>query len=292
LDYHPSSIARSLKTKKTNAVGTIISDITNPYLGSIAKAVQDKLIEKKYSLMVCNSDEAPERELMWLRLLLDRQMDGLILLPTGGNRALLLSLAKSGPTMVLIDRQLDGLEADCVLMDNEGGAYAAVSHLLALGHRRIGLLSLPFGLTPGHERLQGYERALKEAGLPVSKALIREGSFTAEEGFELAGQLLDMDPPPTALFAASNRLAQGVLQQVKTRGLTMPDDLALCVFDDVDYYEWYRPSISAVEVNGPELGEKAVSFIIDRLSGSYTGEPRLARIPYQLHLRESTEGVQ
>ena len=290
LGYNPSAIARSLKTKKTNAVGIIISDMVNPYLGAIAQAAQDQLLEQDYSLSVCNSNESQERELVWLRMLMHHRVDGLILLPTGGNLRLLASLAETGPMLVLIDREIPELQTDTVLMDNEGGVYAAVRHLINLGHRRIALLNLPRDLTPGRERLAGYTRALTEAGLSVSSELIREGPFSAEHASELVGDLLDTHPAPTAIFACSNRLARGVLQQVKIRRLVMPDDLALFVFDEVDYYAWLTPSVSAVEVSGAELGQRAVSLMIERLSGSYTGPPRLARIPYRLHPRESSDG--
>jgi len=290
LGYNPSAIARSLKTKKTNAVGIIISDMVNPYLGSIAQAAQDKLLEQGYSLTVCDSNESPERELVWLNMLRHRRMDGLILLPTGGNLHLLANMVETEPTLVLIDRELPELRVDTVLMDNEGGAYAAVRHLIGLGHRRIGLLGLPRDLTPGRERLAGYTRALAEAGLAVNPELIREGTFSAEHAAELVGDLLDQQLAPTAILACSNRLARGVLQQVKTRRLAMPEDLALFVFDEVDYYAWITPSISSVEVSGTDLGQQAVSYMIERLGGAYAGPARLARIPYRLHPRESSDG--
>jgi LacI family transcriptional regulator len=291
LGYNPSAIARSLKTQKTNSVGIIISDLANPYLVSIAQTAQDALLKRGYSLTACNSNELPERELAWLHMLRHRRVDGLILLPTGSNLHLLSSMMASGLRLVLIDRQVPELLADTVLLDNEGGAYAAVRHLIGLGHQRIALLGLPHSLTPGSERLAGYARALAEAGLPVAPELIREGTFSAEHASELVGDLLDTRPAPTAILACSNRLARGVLQQCKQRRLSMPDDLALFVFDEVDYYAWVTPSVSSIEVSGIEVGQRAVSYVISRLDGSYSGPPRLARIPYRLHPRESTDAV-
>jgi len=199
-------------------------------------------------------------------------------------------MVDSGQQLVLIDRQIEGLDADCVLFDNESGAYDAVSHLITLGHSRIGLLNLPSSLTPGRGRLRGYERALQDAGLRVAPELIREGSFKAEESYIVAGELLDVHPSPTALFVASNRLARGVLRQVKARKLRMPDDLALCVFDDVGFYEYITPSITAVSYDTREFSEKAVQFLVDRITGSYMGESRTALIPCRLQVRESTVG--
>jgi DNA-binding LacI/PurR family transcriptional regulator len=290
LDYTPSTIARSLKTQKTYAIGLIISDVLNPFLAFVAKSAEDLLLARHYSLTVCNSGESAERERVWLQKLRERRVDGLILLPTGGNRSLLLTMLKAGQKLTLIDRRVEGVSADCVLIDNEGGAYEMIQHLLDLGHTRIALLNLPHNLAPGQGCLRGYRRALRDAGIPFSAQLVREDSFTAENSYALSGELLDLDPAPTALFAASNRLAEGVLRQVKARGLRLPDDLALGVFDDVPYYGFFEPSITAVAVDGRALADKAVQFVIDRIDGEYAGEPRTVHIACCLQVRESTSG--
>jgi LacI family transcriptional regulator len=225
-------------------------------------------------------------------MLRERRMDGIILLPTGANRPMLFSLVQANLPLVLIDRQIEGLLADAVLFDNEGGAYEAVKHLIALGHTRIGLLNLPAALSPGGGRMRGYERALHDAGLPVFPQLIREGSFKAQEGSDLAGELLDASPKPTALFVSSNRLAQGVLDQIKKRQLQMPGDLALCTFDEAAYYSFFSPSITAVSANPQEFGFSAVQFLIERINGTYKGDPRTYLVPCHIQIRESTAGVQ
>ncbi len=293
LGYSPHAIARSLKTQRTESAGIIIADMLNPYLASVAQAAHDELLQQGYSLLVANSSESPARELMWLKFMRSRRVDGLILEPTGDNLPFLKRLAGPGhpPQLVLIDRAIPELEADTVLLDNVGGARAAVRHLIDLGHRRIALLGLPHEMSPGGERLEGYKLALRAAGLPIDAALIFEGTFVADEASEMVSRLLNVRPAPTAVFASSNRLARGVLQQIKVRRLRMPDDIALAVFDDVDYFEWMTPSITAVEVSGVALGQQAVDYLHDRLTGAYGGPPRLLRIPYRLHVRESTLGM-
>ncbi len=291
LSYHPNAIARSLKTKKTFTTGIIVSDILNPTLASIEKSVEDFFLQNNYSLTICNSDESPEREKMWLDMLRDRRVDGIILLPTGANRSFLFATVEAGFPLVLLDRQIEGLRADAVLFDNDTGAYQAVNHLLSLGHTHIGLLNLPASLTPGQGRLRGYERALTDHGLPIYRQLIKDGSFKAQEGPILAAELLDARPRPTAMLVSSNRLAQGVLEQVKARGLRVPEDLALVVFDDVPYFSFISPSITAVSADAKEFGSKAVEYLIERINGSYTGPPRTYLVPCQLNIRESTQGI-
>jgi LacI family transcriptional regulator len=291
LGYHPNSIARSLKTRKTYTVGIIVSDILNPTLASIEKSIEDLFLQQNYSLTICNSDESPEREKMWLDMLRERRVDGIILLPTGLNRPQLFKTVEEGIPIVLLDRQIEGLPADSILFDNEHGAYEAVRHLISLGHTRIALLNLPASLTPGQGRLRGFQRALLDSGLPVYPQLVKEGSFKAQDGAELAASLLDVTPHPTALLISSNRLAQGVFEQIKARGLKVPDDLALCVFDDVAYFSFISPSITAVSADARDFGMKAVGFLIERINGSYIGPPRIYHVPCQLNIRESTSGV-
>ena len=291
LGYQPNAIARSLVTKKTNTIGFIIPDILNPVHAAIAKSFEDALRTADYSLILGNSDETPEVELTYLRVLLSKEVDGIALNPTGENRRFLFSLTESGKHLVLLDRQLEGLNVDCVLFDNVVGTRQAVHHLIELGHSRIGLINLSRHLTPGRERLEGYERALLEAGIKVEPALIVEGDFKAQKGEDLIKELLQVHPPPTALFVSSNRLMRGVLRVIKQRQLRMPEDIAVAAFDDVGYYEDRTPSITAVSTSVAEFGYEAARLLIERLSGKYSGEPRTLRVPCELKIRESTVSV-
>jgi LacI family transcriptional regulator len=291
LGYRPSAIARSLVTKKTNTIGFILPDILNPIHAAIAKAFEDALRAAGYSLIIGNSDETPDLERVYLNGFLSKELDGIALTPTGENRRLLFSMVESGKCLVLLDRQLEGLDVDCVLFDNMVGAYQAVRHLIERGHSRIGLINLSRTKTPGRERLEGYQRALLEAGIQIDQRLIMEGSFKAQEGEVLAESLLAVSPPPTALFVGSNRLMTGVLHIVKQRRLRVPEDLALATFDDVGSYANRTPSITAVSTSMAEFGSEAARLLIERVSGTYAGEPQVIRIHCELRVRESTAGI-
>ena len=291
LNYRPSAIARSLVTKKTNSIGFILPDILNPIHAAIAKAFEDALRSADYSLFIGNSDESPELEEAYLSDLLSKEVDGIALTPTGGNRSLLLSVIESTKPLVLLDRQLEGIDTDSILFGNVVGTRQAVRHLIELGHSRIGLINLSRSLTPGRERLEGYEQALLEAGIGIEDDLIVEGSFKAQRGGVLAASLLAISPPPTALFVSSNRLMYGVLSMVKERGLRVPQDLALAAFDDLGDYANRTPSITAVATSVADFGSEAARLLIERVTGAYTGEPRHVRIPCALQVRESTVGI-
>jgi len=291
LGYRPSAIARSLATRKTNSVGFVLPDILNPTHAAIAKAFEDALRSADYSLFIGNSDESPEVEREYLSELLSKEVDGIGLTPTGGHPDFLASLVDADTPLVLLDRQIDGVDADCVLFDNVDGTYRAVQHLIHLGHRRIGLINLSRSLTPGLERLRGYERALREAGIQYDPDLVLEGEFKAQRGGALAYRLQEPVHPPTALFVSSNRLMYGVLSMVKERGLKVPGDLALATFDDLGDYANRTPSITAVATSVADFGSQAARLLLDRISGEYGGEPRLVRIPAVLRVRESTVGL-
>jgi LacI family transcriptional regulator len=297
LDYRPNAIARSLVTKRTNTIGFILPDILNPVHAAIAKEFEDALWASGFNLILGNSDEEPEREHAYLRSLFSKGVDGVALTPTGQNRQLLHSIANPDRSFVLLDRRLEGLDVDCVLFDNVAGTYQAVRHLTELGHKRIGLINLTKNLTPGNERLQGYERALLEAGIPLDPALVREGDFKARavgtrvnEGEILLESLLALNPPPTAVFISNNRLLTGVLRVVSRLRLRVPEDIAIATFDDLPHYAERRPTITAVGTSVEEFGSTAARLLIERVNRLYTGPARVIRVPALLHIRESTAG--
>ena len=288
LGYQPNQIARSLTTKRTNTLGFLIPDILNPIHAAMAKSFEDALPDNEYGLLLANSDESPVVELEHLKVFISKQVDGIAMTPTGGNRRFLFSLVESGKPLVLLDRQLEGMETDCVLFDNVEGTYQAVRHLVELGHSRIALINLPQSLTPGRERAEGYGRALLKAGLTVDLALVREGRFKADSVATLLESLLQKDPPPTALMVASNRLLEGVLQYVKEHGIRIPDDLALCVFDDVSHFSYSNPTITAVAADVADFSRRAAQMLLERIAGEGPHGPRIIRILCTLRIREST----
>ncbi len=278
LDYVPSAAARSLKIKRTSTIGLMIPDILNPIFAALAKVVEDELLVAGHSMILCNSYEDPQRELVYLQMLWGKQVDGLLLISTSRNVAMLHRFEGARKPIVLIDRRVPDLEADCVLPDNDAGSYEAVRHLIAAGHTRIGLINLPVSLTPGAGRLAGYTRALAEAGLQLDPALMKEGPYPGNEGAAIFRAMMELRRPPTAVFISNNRLAHGALEAIKALGLRMPDDIALAVFDDPSSYAVMTPSITAVSIELERQASEATRLLKERLAGTYTGTPRLVTI--------------
>lgn len=289
LAYRPSDVARSLKTNKTLTVGLIVSDILNPFHSGVARGVEQVARAAGYTVLLCNSDENVEQELNHLHMMESKRVDGIILVPTGGNVDYLNKMIKKGWNVVQIDRRIPGIMADSVLMDNEQGAFDAVMHLIERGHRRIALMNIPGGLTPGLERRRGYEKALYSAGIPMDPDLVCESDFKSESGSNLAHHLFSLESPPDAIFVANNRLALDVVRLLRERCLNMPQDVALCVFDDVDYYAVWNPTITAVTYSIPDLSRKAFQLLLQRMQGEWdSSRHRHERIPCTLMIRESS----
>ena len=287
LDYHPNAVAQSLRTRKTHAIGAVVSDITNPFFATLVRGAEDAAIEAGYSLIVCNSDESPEKEDRYVRLLRRRQLDGLLISPVGdGSGKAVQELPQWKVPFVFIDRRAKGINADAVLSDNIGGAYQATKHLIERGHRRIGIILGIKGATTTEERLAGYQKALEEVGLPFSNELVTYGGYRVEGGRKMTEKLLSLPEPPTAIFSMNNLMTVGVLKVLAQRQIVIPHDMAVVSFDDLDLGELFQPPLTAVNQNPYEIGKIAMGILLSRFSGE--DEREEIRVPVELKIRGST----
>lgn len=266
LGYRPNLLARSLKIKATHCLGLVINDILNPFYSAVARGVEDCASPKGYAIMLCNTNEDPRRELEMLYMLRDKAVDGIILTPTGQNLAAVEELLTDGIAVIQIDRRLPELRASAVVVDNAGGAYQAARHLLSHGHRRIALVTYNFERMTLAEREHGFRQAMAEAALPVDDRDICRVSFYLEDLREQLSLLLAAPNPPTALLAANNRIAIGVLGVVKELCLRIPDDIAIVVFDDLELFELCSPGITAVAQPAYTMGQKATELLMSQLA--------------------------
>ncbi len=265
LDYTPNALARGMVKKRTHAVGVIVSDNANPFFAAVVRGVEDVLRRHGYAVILCNSDENPEKEDLYLRVLREKQVDGLLLAPSGQAGPQLRRWLRAGLPLVLVDRRLEGVRADAAVVDNVEGARTAVSHLISLGHRRIGIISGPARVFTGRERLAGYLAALEAAGLRPDPALIREGDFKQDSGYRLAREFLEMKRPPTALFVANNLMTVGAMLALKEAGVRIPQELAVVGFDDMDWAPILTPALTAVAQPAYALGTSAATLLMQRL---------------------------
>ena len=265
LGYVPNQIARSLRTRRTRTIGLLVGDVENSFYSVIAKRVEAEAKDAGYRVVLCNSDDDPKVEREYLKLLEEMRVDALIVTPTPKNRRHLADLMDKDIVVVQVDRRVDGLEADAVLVDNESGALVAVEHMIGAGHTRIGILTGDLDMPTASLRLAGYERALREHGITVPSSLIRSGSFHREHAIEDATALIRARPTPTAILAANNILAEATLIALNEQGLRVPRDVSLVAFDDVQWMSMVEPPITTVRQPVADMARSAAELTLRRL---------------------------
>lgn len=265
LNYQPNHAARSLRAGRSHVIGLIISDIQNPFFTSIVRGIEDVAHQHGYSLVLCNSDEDPEKEKLYINVMRSEEVAGVILASASEANPQVDDLITYNIPVVAIDRQVDGRTIDSVLAANIEGAHAAVVHLLELGHRCIGFIGLPLTHTPGKERYEGYQRALRDNQLPMSQSFVRIADAKQQGGYESTRDLLTQQPCVTALFVANNLMTLGALDAIRERSLRIPDDISIIGFDDMPWANLLQPPLTAIAQPTYELGQRAAELLLERL---------------------------
>jgi LacI family transcriptional regulator len=289
LDYYPNEIARSLKVKQTRMLGIVVPDITNPFFPEIIRGAEDVAFERGYFLVTANTDEQLIRERRVVAALRSYRADGILLACAPGNDvAHLRRTIEAGLPVVCLDRPVSGVDTDAVLLDNVRGSRECVQHLIERGHRRIGLIAGQLKTEIAHERLRGYEEALREADIKIDADLILEGDFREDSGYRLGKQLFRKRSSVTAVFACNGVMTLGVLKAMEEQGLRCPEDIAIATFDDLVLDRSFHPHLTAVVQPSYQIGGRAATILIDRIEGKMKGRSSVERIVPTLIVREST----
>jgi LacI family transcriptional regulator, galactose operon repressor len=267
LGYRPNAVARSLRTHQTRTLGLVISDVLNPFFTELARAVEDAARERGYSVIIGNADERAELQEHHVRTLLERRIDGLLVSPTDGGNEVIRDAAAAGTPMVFVDRWIRGLDVPVVHADGRAAVHDLVAHLYALGHRRLAIIGGPSETTTGDERVAAFRAALDAHGLPLPQEYTGQGDFQTESGRRETAAFLDLPEPPEVVFAADNLMALGSMDELRRRGLRVPDDIALAAFDDIPWFLHTDPPITAIAQPTGELGHRAVEALIGLVEG-------------------------
>jgi DNA-binding LacI/PurR family transcriptional regulator len=288
LGYVPSPTAQALKSGRRGAIGVVVPDVTNPYFAAVVKGLEQASRGFGYRMLLANSDESGELEADILADLSPR-VDGFILAPAHEQDLGPLALRDAGVPAVLIDRELsEGESFDVVLVDNEGGARCAASHLASLGHRRIAMINGPTDTTPGRGRRTGFLAGLAAADLDLDPVYDMAGDFREESGRQVTLQLLAMPSPPTAIFTANNLMTVGALKALRDMRVRVPEDISLIGFDDLSLGSLLHPPLTCIERPDVEQGALAMRLLLSRLAGRQTDEPRRVVLETRLLIRGST----
>lgn len=282
LGYSPNALARGLRLKKSSILGLVLTDITNPFWTTVARGVEDTASEAGFTVIFCNTDENPNRQGQYLHVLEQQQIDGLLLVPVQNASDQIRTLQKKQIPMVVLDRRIPGVHVDLVRCDSEGGAYDLTRLLLAQNHRRVALLTGPQSVSTSVDRIMGYRRALKEAGLAPDNEIIFSGVLTRESGCQLTQQALALHPRPTALLAANNFIASGALQALQEAGLHTPEDMALAAFDRLPP-TWNSAAFTAIaDQPAYEMGQQATRLLLERVAGKGPDKPQEVILPVKI----------
>jgi LacI family transcriptional regulator len=265
LKYVPSALARSLKNNRTYTIGMMIPNCSNPFFAELIRGIEDTCFAANFNVILCNSDDDANKQRKYIRVLMEKQVDGLIVFSSGGDTELSELLLETGMPQILLDREVDQVKADLVEVDHEAGAWIATKHLIELGHPRIGCITGPLDLAPARQRLNGYRRALDEAGIQINPKWEIEGGFTSEKGYVAMQRLLVLNERPSAIFASNDLMAIGALCAATRHGLRVPEDISVVGFDDIALAAYSSPPLTTVAQPKHQLGSMAASFLMDRI---------------------------
>ncbi|WP_213804055.1 LacI family DNA-binding transcriptional regulator [Granulicella sp. dw_53] len=292
LNYQPNLIARSLKTNRTNTLGIVVPDITIPFFPKIIRGAESAARERGYFLIVLDSESSHTREADMIALLRAQRVEGILLIPAGGERLSperSASLTSNLP-VVCLDRLPADLDVDSVCVDDCGAAEMGISHLMGMGHREIAIITGPLTLHNEQERLRGYRQALKKGGIPVQPSLIWSGSFEQDEVARICQNgLLRPSGRPSALFATNGVTGLAALRSLYAVGLSTPRDFTFATFDELTAEDFFKPGITSVIQPTFDMGYRAVEVLLKRIDKETADGPReKVRLPATLIARESS----
>lgn len=278
LDYHVNPFARSLKTQRSRFIGILLPDMAAPFYGSVITALDKVVREKGYhTLISCySSNHGLERDN--LRFLISTGVDGLIYAPEdlSSDEFDELTMNRSIP-VVQIDRMIQGVESDVVLVNNSDAVYQAVSRLIMEGHRRIATLTGPKSVFTAKERLVGYLRALSDYGILYDDALVISGENSFAAGYRGFLELMQVKDRPTAIFTTNYDITMGLITAARERNIHIPDEISVFGFDCMEICTMMNPPLPVIHQPEQEIGKVAASYLLERLSG-YDGVPRISRL--------------
>ena len=291
LGFVPNRLASGLRSKKSNTLALVLTDITNPFFTTIARGVEDMASDAGYTVIFCNTDESVSKEKKYVQMLLEKRVDGILLVPAQSGTDSVALIKKHGTPIVILDRRVPDPQTDVVRCDSEGGAYELTRLLVSLGHQKIAILNGPRAVSTSEDRLAGFRRALTEAGIANDPQHEHFGEFTQESGCRMAHTALAVLPKPTALFATNNFIAFGVLKALRELELRVPEDVAVVGFDDLPTALVTFPFLTVAAQPAYEMGKTAIEILLNKLAGGVSDQYQEVVLPAEIVIRQSSGNV-
>ena len=273
LHYRPNEIARGLVTNRTKTIGVMVYNIASIFNGTMLSTIGKELRRQGYAMLICDSAGDTEMERSNVQFLLNKKVDGIIVIPTERNGDFLQPARDAGVPIVIVDRAVDGIEEDCITINNQEAAEEAVNTLIRAGHRKIAAICSEREYT-GSRRLTGYLEAMKQNGLEIPEEYVKKGSQTVSYGYQSMRELLALPDPPTAVFMANYDVNFGVVMAVNESEFNCPEDISLFGFDDLLLPRIMSPKLYVMKQPMEELGLRSVEMLLERIGSKETLPPR------------------
>ena len=292
-NYQPNLLARSFFLQRTETLGLIITDITNPFWATVSYTIESIAQKYNYNLIQCNTNDKQENEIKYINLLLNKKVDGLIICPVQKESNHFKELLEINYPFVLIDRYFENLDTDYVIADNINGTYKAIKYLISIGHERIAYLGgLPIA-SSNIDRLKGYKKALEDSNIEIDESLIYQKDFSQTTGYYYVKLIYDnLSQKPTAIFSANNMITIGALMALNELSIKIPQDLSFVMFDDMqDTMNLWKVPITTVRVSMEKLAEETFNVLYKKLTKNQSDYKRHIIIQPDLILRKSCKSI-
>ena len=291
LNYRPNELARGLRLKRSHTIGLVVPDISNPFFAQVTHIIQKHAYEVGYSLIVCNTNEDIKIEIEQIELLRRKGVDGYVILPVGTKNEHIIELLEQNKPFVLLDRSFDDINSNAVVVENYKGSYQAVKHLIDNGHRRIAIIQGLQNTSTSNARLEGYYECFNDHSIPIDERLVVGNDFRKENGYIETKLLLKLSDPPTAIFTTSDLITLGTLQAISEEGKSIPKDISLVAFDDIDYAPFLLAPLTSVRQPRELMGKAAVKLLIDDIKSKGTSNKKRIVLDPKLVLRKSVLNI-
>lgn len=287
IGYKPNNLARSLRLGKTDTIGLVIPDSSNLFFAEIAKYIEDIGFKNGYTVFLCNSDDMIEKQREYIDVLIAKQVDGIVFISVSNDQKTILSLIDADIPFIIVDREDEHVRSDIVLVDNQMGGYLATSHLISLGHTKIGTITGPSPVNPSSYRHQGYIKALNDHNIDLKKEYVVSGDFRFMSGFNAMKKLLGLKDPPSAVFIQNDMMVLGAYRAIDEFGLSVPKDISIIGFDDSPIAEILTPSLSTIAQPITKITETTMNILFKRIRGDDDGFPARIILKPELIIRDS-----
>lgn len=297
LNYQPDYLARSLRMQRSHILGIVMPQFASPFFAEVLRGVEDLASQQGYSILVSNSRGDADQERNQVSALLSRRVDGILLASANVQFAYHRLFTRHFP-LVLFDRFPPGFTGTAVVTDNVQASFEATNYLIQLGHQRIAVIAGPEGISTSVERVEGFRKAMNEAGLMVRQQFVKRGGFNMNGGWECALELMKLPSPPTAIFSHNYEMTLGLMRSLAETGVHCPQQVSVLGFDDfvvgMDGFSWatmFSPKLTCIAQPSYDLGRRAAEVLLKKMkrpAGEDEGEEGIIKLRAELRVREST----